>query len=401
MKKILSLAAAVLFGVMFLSSCTGIAPKKRQITEEDYGTVKIGVLFSAAGESAVVEQSMKNAAFMAFDEINANGGINGRQIEYIWRDYASNPEAAAKQIEALIRDDKVTATIGCYTSASRKATLPILEAYGSVLVYPTYTEGNEAHPNVIYTGAVPNQQTEEFLKFMMDKFGKNVFLLGNDYVFSVTGNKYAKRIITEYGGDILGEEYAPTTFYNFESILEKIRRAKPDFIFCDLVGSSAAQFFREYSKNKDITAPVASITLDEMVLQSLGDDCSEDVYTSMSYFSDIDTPESRRFEENYRNYCNDGSVITSLAESAYNSCFFLAKALEKAEDIYDSKSVLSSFSGLSLEAPQGSIKIDSENHCTWLYTRFAKVENGRLKIIYESDSAKKPEPFEFSREGTR
>ena len=104
-------------------------------------TIKVGILFSETGSTALVEKTMTNACIMAFDEINAAGGINGKQIEYIHEDYASDPATATEKIKKLIQQDEVVATVGCYTSASRQATLPTLKEENSLLIYPTYTEG--------------------------------------------------------------------------------------------------------------------------------------------------------------------------------------------------------------------------------------------------------------------
>jgi urea transport system substrate-binding protein len=380
-----------------VTSCSdaGNASVRKPSSEQDKDTIKIGILLSTTGSSAVTERSMFNAACLAFDEINKAGGINGKQIAYTQEDYCSDPSIAAKKIEDLIVTDKVVATIGCYTSASRKATFPVLKKYNSLLVYPTYTEGEEINPNVIYTGAMPNQQATEYLPWLMNKCGKKVYLIGNDYVFPVTCNKQAKRIVEMNGGTVCGEEYVPIGYSDFADILHKIESAKPDFIYCDLVGDSVVSFYKEYKRLglDSATCPIAAISMDEMSLQGMGAECAEGNYASMNYFSTLNTPASREFVEKYNKYSHDGSVITSSAEATYDSCYLLAKAIGKTEDPYDTDSLIKAFSGLEFDAPQGKIKVDENNHCTWLYSRFAKVHNGEFQIVYQSKNAIKPEPW--------
>lgn len=388
------LCIALIFSVSACSN-TGTKPVQRASSMRNGDTIRIGVLLSTTGTSAVTERSMLNAACLAFDEINQMGGINGKQIQYIQEDYCSDPSIAQKKIEDLIANEGVVATIGCYTSASRKATFPVLEKYNSLLVYPTYTEGEEINPHVIYTGAMPNQQTTEYLPWLMKKCGKKVYLIGNDYVFSVTCNKQAKRIIEMNDGTVCGEKYVPIGYSDFADILHQIMKAKPDFIYSDLVGDSVISFYKEYQRQglDPAKCPISSISMDEMSLQGMGAACAEGHYASMNYFSTLDTPASRAFVQKYNERFHDGSVITSSAEATYDSSYLLAKAIAKTPNPYDADSLVKAFSGLEFDAPQGKIKVDEKNHCTWLHSRFAIVHNGKFQIVYESNDAIAPEPW--------
>lgn len=399
---ILILLIVVLFAVYIVKGNREkqMENKEKTATEETTEsvsgeTIRVGLLFSATGTSALVEKSMRNAAMMAFDEINEKGGVGGKKIEYIMEDYSSSPALAGEKIEYLIDKEKVVATIGCYSSASRQATLPVLEKYQSMLIYPTYTEGQEEHPNVIYTGAMPNQQTSEFIPWLMEQCGKRVFLIGTDYIFPVTCNKQAKLLIQENGGEVCGELYLSAGELDFTEALEQIKEAKPDFIYCDLIGDSVVSFYKQYYKMgfSMEECPIASITTDEMTLQQMGKECSEGSYASMSYFSTLDTETSRQFVKKYKEYVNDATGVNCLAESVYDSCYLLAMALEKVSDPYNTESLIQAFSGLEFEAPKGRIRIDEKNHCTWMYSKFGRVHNGIYEIVYQSQELIKPDPW--------
>lgn len=383
--------------IITLTACSNAdsVATRNDSSMRDNNTIRIGILLSTTGSTAVIERSMLNAAHLAFDEINKAGGISGKQIKYIQEDYCSDPNLAAKKIEDLIVNENVVATVGCCTSASRQAVLPVLNKYNSLLVYPTFTEGEEINPNVIYTGAMPNQQATEYVPWLMKKCGKRVYFIGNDYVFPVICNKQAKRIVEMHGGKICGEVYVPIGYSDFTDILKEIEKAKPDFIYCDLVGDSIVSFYKEYNRLglNPVKCPIAAIATDEMIIQAMGASCAEGHYASMNYFSSLDTPASREFVKKYNAYSHDGSVITSSAEATYDSCYLLAKAIEKVSTPYDTHSLIKAFSGLTFDAPQGKIKIDKNNHCTWLYSRFAIAHNGKFKIVYESKKAIKPEPW--------
>ena len=154
-------------------------------TASAQGTVKVGVLHSLTGTMAISEITVANAAQLAIDEINAGGGVLGKKIEVVKEDGASDWPTFATKAEKLLTQDKVATVFGGWTSASRKSMLPVFEKNGGLLFYPVQFEGNECSPNIIYTGAQPNQQALPALEWALSKGYKKIFLLGSDYVLSL------------------------------------------------------------------------------------------------------------------------------------------------------------------------------------------------------------------------
>jgi branched-chain amino acid transport system substrate-binding protein/urea transport system substrate-binding protein len=403
MKRIIALAASMIL-MASLAGCGSTSTSSAAKSSGSSGSsdsssggdpIKVGVLFSATGSTAINEKTMTNACIMAFDEINAAGGINGRKIEYIHEDYASDPAKCTEKIKKLIEQDEVVATVGCCTSASRQATLTTLKDDDSLLIYPTYTEGEEIHPNVIYVGAMPNQQAVDFIPYLLQNIGKKVFLVGSDYVFPKTCNKEAKALIEQNGGEVVGEEYAPLGQTDFSTICNKIKQSGADLVYSTVVGESNVSFYKDYKQyglNPE-TCPICTISIEESVLQAIGTEYAEGNYASMPYFASLDTPASKEFVDKYNKKFNDGTVVTVLTESAYSSCYLLAEALKKVDDPTDTDALIKAFNGLEFDAPQGKIKVDDYNHCTWVYSRFAKIHYGKFDIIYSSDKAIRPEPW--------
>ncbi len=383
---------AVLSAAAVLGTCTACGDSDSKSSGD---TIKVGLLFSESGSTAIVEKTMTNACVMAFDEINEAGGINGKKIEYIHEDYASDPATCTEKIKKLIQKNEVVATIGCYTSASRQSTLSTLKDENSLLIYPTYTEGEEVHPNVMYVGCMPNQQATNFIPWLMDTVGKKVFLIGSDYVFPKTCNKQARALIEMFGGEVVGEEYAPLGHTDFSTICNKIKDSGAELVYSALIGDSNTAFYKDYSQYglSAEKTPICAIGIDESNLQAIGAEYGEGHYASMPYFSTLDTEESKAFVEKYNSLYNDGTVVTVLTESAYSSCYLLAEALKKVDDPTDTDALIAAFSGIEFDAPQGKIKVDEENHCTWLYSRFAQIHEGKFDIIYSSDSSQRPEPW--------
>ncbi|RMP70199.1 Branched-chain amino acid ABC transporter, periplasmic amino acid-binding protein, partial [Pseudomonas syringae pv. atrofaciens] len=148
-------------------------------------TIKVGILHSLSGTMAISETSLKDMALMTIDEINAKGGVNGKMLEPVVVDPASNWPLFAEKGRQLLTQDKVAVVFGCWTSVSRKSVLPVFEELNGLLFYPVQYEGEEMSPNVFYTGAAPNQQAIPAVEYVMSEDGgsaKRFFLLGTDYV---------------------------------------------------------------------------------------------------------------------------------------------------------------------------------------------------------------------------
>jgi urea transport system substrate-binding protein len=358
--------------------------------------IKVGILFSLSGGTAVAEKPMANAALMAIEEINANGGINGKKIIPIEEDYASNPSEAATKAKKLLLQDKAVAIIGGFTTSSRKAMLPIVEEHNGTLIYPTIYEGLEYSKNIIYTGTLPNQQLQGFIPWLTKNVGKKFYFVGSDYDFPAEINNQVRELLKMHGGEVVGEEYAPLGHSEFSSLINKIKEEKPDLIFSTLVGDSVASFYKQYKSYglDPATMPIASPVTVESDIAAMGASAAEGHITSAAYFQSIDTPENKKFVEKYLEKYGKDAPISHLVEATYNATHLLGQALENVENASNSEELVKAFAGLELQAPQGKIKVDEENNHTWLNSRIGKVgKDGQFEIISETKEPIYPEPW--------
>ncbi len=206
-------AAAIL--VTALAACGG-SPEENAAGAGDAGgaasggdTIKVGILHSLSGTMAISEVTVKNAELLAVEEINAAGGVLGKKLEPVVEDGASDWPTFAEKATKLIAQDKVATVFGGWTSASRKAMLPVFEKRKALLWYPVQYEGLESSPYIFYTGATTNQQIVPGLDYLKEQGKKKIFLVGSDYVFPRTANKIIKSYAAANGMEILGEEYTP------------------------------------------------------------------------------------------------------------------------------------------------------------------------------------------------
>ena len=189
--------------------------------------IRVGILHSLTGTMAHSESPVADATLLAIDEINREGGLLGRPVEGVVADGRSEDATFAREAERLINNEHVCTVFGCWTSASRKTVVPIFEEHNHLLVYPVQYEGIEESPNVIYTGAAPNQQIIPAVKWAYAFENKRrFFLVGSDYVFPRVAHEIIKDQLKELGAELVGEEFLPLGSTAVQPIIEKIKSRK-------------------------------------------------------------------------------------------------------------------------------------------------------------------------------
>jgi urea transport system substrate-binding protein len=361
-------------------------------------TVTVGILHSITGTMAISETGSTQAEKLAIKQINESGGVLGRQIKYIQEDGASDWPTFAEKSRKLLLKDKVAAVMGCWTSASRKAVLPVFEQYNGMLFYPTFYEGLEQSPNVIYTGQEATQQILASIDWVVKTKGaKTFYLLGSDYIWPRTSMKIARKHIDKLGLKVVGEEYYPLGHTQFNSVINKVKLKKPDVIFAAVVGGSNVAFYKQvnaagidWTKEKPIMLTI-SVTEDEIL--GIGGENIVGAYASMKYFQSLDNPNNAAFVKAFKEMWGEDIVIGDVTQAAYLGPWIWKYAVEKAGsfDIDKLKEVLP---GIELTtAPEGYVKVH-ENHHLWSKTRIARARtDGQFDVVFESEELIEPDPF--------
>lgn len=357
-------------------------------------TVKLGVLHSLTGTIAIAEASIVDAEKMAIDEINASGGVMGRKIVPVIEDGASDWPTFAEKTRKLLQRDKVAAIVGCYTSASRKAVLPVLHQFHGLLYYPTYYEGQELDKSVIYTSQEATQSVIAAIEWMAKQQGKTFFLVGSDYIYPRTCNKIAKPTIARMGGSVVGEEYAPLGHTEFSSIINKIKSAKPDWIYSTVVGGSNVAFYKQL-KAAGLDGEkqrLLSTVVSENEIDGIGKENAVGYYACMGYFQSIKSPENERFVKDIKAKYGADRVVGDPMECGYNSVYLWKLAVEKAKS-FDVDKVIAASGGIEFAAPEGKVRIHPTNHHVAKKVRVGRARaDGQFDIVYESGVIE-PNPF--------
>jgi urea transport system substrate-binding protein len=360
-------------------------------------TVTVGILHSVTGTMAISESGSVEAEKLAIKQINDMGGVLGRKIEVIQEDGASDWPTFAEKARKLLVNDKVAAVMGCWTSASRKAVLPVFEKENGLLFYPTFYEGLEQSKNVIYTGQEATQQIIAGLDWVAEeKDAKTFYLIGSDYIWPRTSNKIARKHIENVlGGKVVGEEYYPLGHTNFGSLINKIKLKKPDVIYSIVVGGSNVSWFKQL-KAAGITSDkwtllTISVTEDEML--GIGGENVEGFYAAMKYFQSLDNENNQAFVSAFKDMWGEDSVIGDVTQAAYLGPWLWKLAVEKAGS-FDIDKVTDAIDGIEFTgAPEGYVRVHDTNHHLWSKTRIGRAQaDGQFEVIWESDLVE-PDPF--------
>lgn len=376
-------------GILLLVLLLSCAPQQSK-------PIRVGVLHSATGSLAISEQPVANATLLALEEIKADGGLLGRPLQVISADGESDPATFARQAERLIVEQGVDVLFGCWSSASRKAVLPVLERHDHLLFYPVQYEGLEQSPHVVYTGAVPNQQLVPGIKWAMDHLGQSFYLVGSDYVYPRTANSMARVQIEVLGGRVLGEQYVLLGNQQMDPVIDAIRQSRPDVILNTINGDSGKAFFAAL-RQAGLNIPTLSMSAGEVEFADLGANMPVGHYAAWNYFQSVDTPENNRFVQRYKARHGSEAVTSDPMEAAYAGVKLWAQAVRNAESS-EPHEVVRAIGGQSLSAPEGLISVDAINHHCWKPVRVGQLKaDGQFDILWSSQGPVRPRPFPIYR----
>jgi urea transport system substrate-binding protein len=319
----------------------------------------------------------------------------GKKIVPVIEDGASDWPTFAEKAGKLIQSDKVSVVFGCWTSASRKAVLPVFEGNDHLLFYPVQYEGLESSKNIVYTGAAPNQQIMPAVTWMLKEGKKNFFLLGSDYVFPRTANKIIKAQLAAEGGNTIAEEYTPLGHTDYTTIVARIKELKPDAILNTLNGDSNVAFFKQLKAagmNSD-QCPVMSFSVAEEELVGIGVDNMAGHYAAWNYFMSMDTPENKSWIDRYKKKYGAARMTDDPIEAGYFGVYLWAEGVKKANS-FDTAKVREAVKGVSYKAPEGLVTIEPANNHTHKIVQIGKARSdGQFDIVWKTDGPVAPDPY--------
>src|SRR5450756_1970261 len=343
--------------------------------------IKIGVPVGLSGANSVVAPSVVQSAQLAVDEINAKGGVLGRQLALEVADDASGAAGAQKAFDSLVFQKKVDVLISMETSAARNAALPIVARGKVPYIYTSFYEGKSCSPFMYVNAWVPEQQVPPIVDyFTKQKAAKSYFLIGSDYAFGRGMLAFTKAYIEKSGGKVVGEEYLPMDGSDWTPIISKLKSAAPDALITSTAGGAPNVTLTKQLRAAGVKLPYGNLAVDEGTAKSMGTE-AEGIYLSASYVTGIEAAANKDFlAAMAKKFGSALKTPNDLSVPEYEAVYAYKAAVEKAGST-DSAAVLKALGEVSVQGPRGAITMSKQHHAP-LSMYLGQVQgDGSVKVI--------------------
>jgi urea transport system substrate-binding protein len=384
------------------SSHSLVTSVKSYFTDLDHDAIRIGILHSLSGTLTASERPLQQVLVMLIEQLNQAGGLLGRPVEAVILNPCSHAETYAELALTMLKQHNVAAIFGCWTSASRKCVIPVIERENGLLFYPSQYEGEEESPNVCYLGATPRQQALPAIDYLLDEGRRRFFLVGTDYIYPHTTNSIIKGYLASRGiaADAISELYVPFGEKIWRETIEKMRRfgSRGDAaIVSTISGDSNVHFFREFARQgiRANDLPVMTLSIGEAEMTALSGVNMDGHLAAWSYFGTIDTVPNRAFAEQWRSFCGNPAAMTNDPMEATLIGFHLwAQAVAKAGTT-ETGAVRAALAGMAFAAPSGfTVRMDEKNHHLHKPAFIGRISaRGDIFPVWNSGGVLPPEPW--------
>ncbi len=372
----------------------------------DDAPLRIGLLAPFSGVVSMYGEEIHRAAQLAVQSVNAGGGVGGRQLELVVADDGGQPDSAVAAAAAMVNQQGCLALMGTLLSHSRLAVAEQVAAPHRVpLLNFSFYEGGIADPWFFNFAAVPNQQIESLIPYLMSRFGGRFYFAGNNYEWPRGSIDAAKRTVTARGGEVVGEEYLP-----FAPSAEQVAELIDDVL------SSGAQVFVPYFAGLDQVGVlraahaaglgdmvgVGLVHFDPVLASMLTPAERDGLIVANTYFMSVQTDMNEKVLAQLRQWPGvtglwpDGNgVITNFGEAAWECVEAFAEAARAAPDLTP-ESLASALETVTLWAPQGTVVMDPATHHAAVNCYVAETKaSGEFTVVARAGlaAARVPERF--------
>jgi ABC-type branched-subunit amino acid transport system substrate-binding protein len=309
--------------------------------------------------------------------------VIGRQLEMVSEDDATSTDVGVQKATKLIQADGCKALMGVVYSSVRAAIAENAAARFKVpYFYPTYWESKTSCGRYfISMGALPNQQLDFFIPYLIESFGKRIYCVGQDYIWPRVSIEYIKGIAAQSGGEVVGEEYVPFDQSDWSSIINRVKDSGPDVFFPFIGGSGLISCLKQYYDFGMGDTKVAATLMDELYTPAFEPELRKGMQCSVSYLMELDNPVNKAFVAAFKQAYGENAILNNMGEGQYDSVYIWKAAVEKA-GTFDIEKTVDALGGISFNAPQGEISIDGATNHAALHQIIAEVRaDGGFNII--------------------
>ncbi|RJT29853.1 amino acid ABC transporter [Mesorhizobium waimense] len=326
------------------------------------GPIKIGIPVGLSGANSVVAPSVVQSAELAVAEINAAGGVLGRQLALEIADDASGAAGAQKAFDSLVFQKEVNAVITMETSAARNAGLPIITKGDIPYIYTSFYEGKSCNANLFVNAWVPEQQVPPIVdNFIKTQGAKKFFLIGSDYAFGRGMLEFAKAYIEKSGASVVGEKYLPMEGSDWTAIISNLKSSGADAVITSTAGGAPNVTLTKQLRGAGVTIPYGNLAVDEGTAKSMGADAAG-IFISASYVTSIGSDANKNFLAAIeKKFGAELRTPNDLSVPEYEGIYLYKAAVEKAGTT-DTAAVLAALGEVSFAGPRGTVSMSKQHH---------------------------------------
>lgn len=349
-------------------------------------SIKVGVIAEQTGALAFMGLANANVAKMVVDDINASGGLLGRQIDLCLEDGATTDSVAAAKATKLVQQDKVDVIFGGIFSSTRQAIKgPAVVEGRTLYIYPEQYEGQECEPLIFCTGPVPAQQLDPLVPWLMQKTGaKKFYLPSADYIWPHVMNKKVRQLVTANGGTVVGEEYYPLDHMDYGETVERIMSSDAEVVFNTIVPPGVVPFFQllhdaGFAKRG---GQLVCTYFDENLLSLLPAPHVEGLYGCLDYYQNVSDPFSKKLLDRYNKLFSGKEQFTggSACTGLYRGMRLWEAAVKEAGSLRQEDVVKALDHAKIAEGPGGPAEMVPNQHHVRMNMYIAQAKNGRFEI---------------------
>jgi urea transport system substrate-binding protein len=342
--------------------------------------LRIAFLLPLSGPAGMWGPSCQTSATLACREVNAAGGILGREIELVFADAGVDPQQVAEETMDLIAEHRAEAVIGMHISAVRVALVRALRGRLPYVYTPVY-EGGEHTSGTFMIGETPARQLKPAIHWLAEyRRARRWFLIGNDYIWPHVSHRAARRYIKETGGEVVGVDYVPFGSEDYDAYLGRVRKAQPDVVLVSMVGIECVTFNRAFA-----AAGLArhmlrlSVASEENTLLGIGARHAENFYFTAGYMAVLDTPANQAFLNRYQcAFGRNAPMPNTIGQSCYEGIRLYAELAGRAGSLGVAE--LSRVSeGLSYTGGRGRVTMQGRHLLSDIY--LAEADGLKFRIL--------------------
>lgn len=345
------------------------------------GPIKIGVPVGLSGANSVVAPSVVQSAELAVEEINAAGGILGRQVELVVADDGSGAQGAQRAFDSLVFQEEVDVLISMETSAARNAGLPIVNRGQVPYIYTSFYEGRSCSPWMYVNAWVPEQQVAPIVDHFMTEFdAKTYYLIGSDYAFGRGMLEFTRSYVEAAGGEILGEDYLPMDGSDWTAIISNLKSAAPDALITSTAGGAPNVTLTKQLRAAGVDIPYGNLAVDEGTAKAMGGDATG-IFIAASYITGIASEENKTFLAAMEaKFGDELKTPNDLSVPQYEAIYAYKAAVEMAGSA-DAQGVIEALDDVAVTGPRGTITMNKQRHAPLTMYLGQVAEDGTVTVI--------------------